>query len=63
MNISKLKGVMAEKGDRQIDLAKYLGVAINTMRNKLSGKTEFKVDELQKIAHRYNKPLEYFFEN
>lgn len=62
MDISKLKGVMAEKGFSGAKLAEATGMNVETMRRKLrTGK--FGLDEAEKIADalRIDNPGVIFF--
>jgi transcriptional regulator with XRE-family HTH domain len=53
VNLNKIKGLMAEHGDTQKDLADKLGISDMTLRNYLGGKTEMRVDTIGKIAEIY----------
>ena len=50
MNISKLLGVMAEKGISQCALAKKLGISKNTVNAKLNGKGHFDTEQVSEIC-------------
>lgn len=50
MNIPKLKGIMAEQGFTQKNLAKAIGVSEATMSAKLTGATSFNTNEALKIC-------------
>lgn len=50
MNISKLLGVMAEKGISQCELAKKLGISKNTVNAKLNGKGYFDTEQVSEIC-------------
>jgi len=50
----KVRGLMAEKGLRQVDIALELNIDIATLQNKLNGKTEFKADEIKQLARTFN---------
>ena len=60
MNINKLKGLMAEHGDRQEDIAKLLDINITTVKNNLSGKSDFKFSEVQVLAKHFNVDINIF---
>ncbi|MCM1259663.1 MAG: helix-turn-helix domain-containing protein [Prevotella sp.] len=60
MNISKLKGLMAEHGDTQEDIAKLLNIHVTSLYHKMKGKTEFKFSEVQIIASHYNVDINIF---
>lgn len=49
-NYSKLLGRIAEKGETRESLCEKIGLSTVALRNKLQGKTQFKQDEIQKIA-------------
>lgn len=50
MQVNKLRAQMALVGMTQADLARICGFTENTLSNKLSGRTEFKADEIIKIC-------------
>lgn len=54
VNLNKIKGLMAENGDTQKDLADKLGIADMTLRNYFSGRTIMRIDTISKIAEIYN---------
>lgn len=54
VNLNKIKGLMAENGDTQKDLACKLGITDETLRNYFRGKTIMRVDTVSKIAEIYN---------
>ena len=54
MNKNELKAIMAKHGDRQEDLAAYLGKSIMTISAKINGETDFKRTEIENIALRYS---------
>lgn len=45
----------------QEDLAKVLGVTDATYRNKETGKTQFKMDEMFVLANHFSKDIEDIF--
>lgn len=47
-----------------IDIAKELGITRDTLRNKISGKTAFNIDEAITLKNKYfaDKSFEYLFE-
>lgn len=53
MNFNRLRGHMAMHGESQAVLAEALGLDKSTMSLKMTGKYEFKRDEIQFIAFRY----------
>lgn len=62
---AKLRGRMAEKNVTQEKLAKELGISKATMNNRLNGKSEFGLKELQIIFQILDlEDIEsYFFEH
>lgn len=51
MNLAKLKGVLVEKGGTYADMAEVLGISKTTVVNKLSGRSDFDINEANKIAN------------
>ncbi len=49
INERKLRGKMVEKGYNLKTLSKAVGMNINTLRNKILGKTEFTISESIRI--------------
>lgn len=49
-NYSKLIGRIAEKGETRESLSRKIGISSVSLRSKLSGKTQFKQDEIVAIA-------------
>lgn len=60
MNIAKLKGLMAEHGDTQEDIAKLLNIHVTSLYHKMKGKTEFKFSEVQMLANHYKVDINIF---
>lgn len=60
MNVNKLKGLMAEHGDRQEDIARLLDINITTLNFKLQGKREFKFSEVVTLADYYKVDINIF---
>ena len=52
--IEKLKGLMAERGLRQIDLADTLCISMSAINNKMLGKTEFTLREIKELSKLFN---------
>lgn len=58
-----LNAELARKGINVNILANFLGVTPKTIRNKLCGKTEFTLSELQKISKIFPEcSMDYLFE-
>lgn len=53
VNLNKIRGLMAEHGDTQKDLAEKLGVSVTTVGNYLNGKTKMTIEVIGKIAQIY----------
>lgn len=49
-SLEKLRGIMAEKGIKQIDLADRLNISMSAINNKMLGKTEFTLKEIKEIS-------------
>lgn len=49
IDLQKIKGRIAEKNFKKEKIAKDLKITVQTLRNKLSGRTDFKHSELTKI--------------
>ena len=64
-NYSKLKGKIVEKFGTQAAFAKALGVSQRTLSLKMQSKIYFRQDEINKVMHLLEIPLddtrEYFF--
>ena len=60
MNVFKLKGLMAEHGETQQDIAKLLGIHVTSLYHKLKGTTEFKISELLILAEHYKVDINIF---
>lgn len=54
MQNTKLILLIRDKGIKRSYLANYLEITDASLRNKLNGKTEFKVSEIEKIGHFLN---------
>lgn len=56
----KIKAEMARHGHNQQQLATLLNIHIASLNRKLKGKSDFKANEILKLAEIYNKPSDYF---
>lgn len=54
VNTAKIRGLMAEHGDTQAELAAKLGISENTLRHYLKGTSEMRVSQIGEIAKIYN---------
>lgn len=63
MNVSKLRGLIAERGLSQSEVAKALGMADKTFYNKMK-KGGFRTDEAESLIDllKIQNPIEIFFE-
>ena len=50
----KVKGLMAENGLKQIDVALELNISLVALQQKLNGKSEFKAEEIRQLARTFN---------
>ncbi len=66
MNTMELKIEMLKHKDKQVDLAKALGLKQANMSKKILGQVPFFADEMNAIRKRYNltdrRTIEIFFE-
>lgn len=62
MNIKLLKSKMVLAGDTQRQLADYLSLSQMAMSHKMTGKVQFKVEEIGKIAWKYNLTAQETYE-
>lgn len=53
-SIEKLKGLMAEKNLKQIDVADALGLSLTTVSSKFTGKVDFTLREIRELAKLFN---------
>lgn len=59
VNTARIRGLMAEHGDTQQDLAEKLGITPATLREYLKGRQQMRVDTVSQIAAIYNvSPLD-----
>lgn len=49
MNTAEFRAEVARKGARYNDLADNLGITYATLNNKVNGKTDFKLSEVEKL--------------
>lgn len=47
----KLRGLLLTKGYSQKDLAKYLGLSVQSINLKINNKRYFKINEIIKVCH------------
>lgn len=64
MNHNKLRGLMVERNVSQKQLAAIIGINESTLNAKLSGRNQFRADEISAIAEQFDifgSIEEYFF--
>lgn len=54
MKTGILRGMMAERGETQADLAAGIGISLSRFNAKLNGKADFTLGEVQAISKRYS---------
>lgn len=54
MNQKLLKSKIVLHGDSQNELANYLGLSKTAMSHKMTGKVQFKAEEIAKIIWKYD---------
>ena len=52
--LEKIKGLMAEKGLRQIDVADALCISLQAFNSKILGKNDFTLQEVKALARLFN---------
>lgn len=61
VNLEKIRGLRAEKGLNQDDLAEVLGISTTSYNLKEQGKRQFTVNELGKIARYFDVEVDVLF--
>lgn len=62
MSNLKFKGFMAERGIKQSEIAKLLGIDVSNVNLKVNGKQDFTIKQIRKICDEYKiKADKYFF--
>lgn len=59
----KIKAYRSLKGDKQEDIAKLIGVGLNTYNFKENGKKPFTLEEAKIIADYFNTTIDALFFN
>ena len=59
--ISNIKSELARRDQGQIDLANYLGENKMWMSRRMSGAVPFTIDEIERIAAAFEKPVAEMF--
>lgn len=52
--LEKVRGLMAERGLKQIDVADAVNVSLATINAKLTGKIDFTIKEVKELARLFN---------
>ena len=52
--LEKVRGLMAEQGFKQFDVADALNVSLATINAKLTGKIDFTIREVKELARFFN---------
>lgn len=60
---SKYEELLRETGETSYQISKATGVGQNTLSNWKTGRSQPKVDKLQKIADHFGVPVSYFLED
>ena len=58
---NNLRAEMARRSMRQQDLADHLGIAKESVRNKLGGRCDWKLREMRDIQAMFGGTLDYLF--
>ena len=62
MNIRKLKALMVEYDNNRKQIADLLGINESTLKNKLSGKSDFKFNEVKLLADHFKVDINIFLD-
>ena len=62
MNIRKLKALMVEYDNNRKQIAELLGINESTLKNKLSGKSDFKFNEVKLLADHFKVDINIFLD-
>ena len=62
MNSNRLKGLMREHNETHESLGKALSISRSCMSNKINGKSEFTLGELNLIKRRYQLSIEQMYD-
>lgn len=57
-----LRAELARASMNQSDLADYLGISKESVKNKIGGKRDWKIREMREIQKRFGGTLDYLFE-
>lgn len=61
LKTSKIRGLIAEHGITQKELAEIIGISEQSMNLKLKGKRQFKANEIGKIARYFDIEVDFLF--
>ena len=59
----KYEELLLERGETSYQVSRATGVGQNTLSNWKTGRSQPKVDKLQKIADHFGVPVSYFLES
>ena len=59
----KYEELLLKSGETSYQVSKATGIGQNTLANWKTGRSQPKVDKLQKIADHFGVPVSYFLEN
>ena len=59
----KYEKLLEERGETSYQVSKATGVGQNTLSDWKTGRSQPKVDKLQKIADHFGVPVSYFLED
>ena len=57
----KLKGLIAENGLSQQNVADEIGITLRSFNDKINGKLDFTLTEAIIVSHYFSKPIEKIF--
>lgn len=59
--VNNVRAEMARKNITISEMAKKIGISANSLSKKLNKKTDFKINELERISTLLDVPLNIFF--
>lgn len=59
----KYEALLMKSGETSYQVSKATGVGQNTLSNWKTGRSQPKVDKLQKLAEHFGVPVSYFLES
>lgn len=61
VNVSKIRGLMAEHNVTQEQVAKMLGISSVSFRQRMSGRASFKAEEIHMLSEYFKVSVSIFF--